>query len=737
MLFLSKKLRTKANKQVQTMSNLNLQHKDEKLQRAKVKKMFEPWLIAPIAALISIVVGLYFYRYVEKQDSGSEKMREISDAIRAGARAFLKREYTVLFMFVGVISVLLLIFLPTPRWTGTPLNHVSRMLAYLFGSSFSALAGYLGLNIATKANAKVANGAKQGLNKAFPIGFRGGAVMGFSVVGIGLLGVSIVYWLTGDPEIVLGFSFGASSLALFAKAGGGIYTKTADISADLVGKVELDLPEDDPRNPAVIADNVGDNVGDVAGMGADLFDSYVASIVAVMILGVALSLSGNTQYIQIPLVFAAIGIFASIIGSLTVRVSKNGNPGSALNLGTYITCAIFGVLTAVGTYYLGYDWRIWGAAAIGLVAGVIIGVTTDYFTSEDKAPVMKTAEASKSGPALNIITGFSYGLRSIILPLIGIGIAAAVSYKLVSPIATELNLGAADAVAFGVFGISMAAVGMLSIVGLTVSNDAYGPIVDNAKGVAEQSGLSEEVIAITDELDAAGNTAKAITKGFAIGAAGLTVISLLAAFQEIASKAGHIAVFDIMDPLVLMGAIVGVAIPAVFSAMLMLGVGRNAERMIAEIRRQFREIPGLREGKPGVKPDYAKCVDIATVGAIRELMPASVFIIVATLVVGFVGGINALGGFLAGAILSSLLLALLMSNAGGLWDNAKKLIESGAYGGKGSDAHKAAVVGDTVGDPFKDTAGPSLNTMITVMSLVAMLFAALIVQYNLVGLLGL
>jgi len=699
--------------------------------------MFEPWYIAPIAALISIVVGLYYYRYVEKQDSGNEKMQEISDAIRAGARAFLKREYTVLFMFVGVISVLLLIFLPTPIWTGTPLNNVALMLAYIFGSSFSALAGYLGLNIATKANAKVANAAQLGLNKAFPIGFRGGAVMGFSVVGIGLLGVSIVYFLTSDPGMVLGFSFGASALALFAKAGGGIYTKTADISADLVGKVELDLPEDDPRNPAVIADNVGDNVGDVAGMGADLFDSYVASIVAVMILGAALSLTGNVQFIQIPLVFAGIGIFASIIGSFTVRVSKNGNPGSALNLGTYLTCAIFGVLTAVGTYYFGYDWRIWGAAAIGLVAGVIIGVTTDYFTSEDKAPVMKTAEASKSGPALNIITGFSYGLRSVILPLIGIGIAAAVAYMLVSPIAEELGLSADYIVKYGVFGISMAAVGMLSIVGLTVSNDAYGPIVDNAKGVAEQSGLSEEVIAITDKLDAAGNTAKAITKGFAIGAAGLTVISLLAAFQEIASNAGHTAIFDIMDPLVLMGALIGLAIPAVFSAMLMLGVGRNAERMIAEIRRQFREIPGLREGKPGVKPDYAKCVDIATVGAIRELMPASVVIIVAVLVVGFVGGINMLGGFLAGAILSSLLLALLMSNAGGLWDNAKKLIETGAYGGKGSDAHKAAVVGDTVGDPFKDTAGPSLNTMITVMSLVASLFAALIVQYNLVSILGL
>jgi K(+)-stimulated pyrophosphate-energized sodium pump len=697
---------------------------------------FDPWLIAPIASLISIIVGLYFYRYVEKQDSGTEKMREISDAIRLGARAFLKREYTVLFMFVGVVAVLLLIFLPTPIWTGTPLRNIIICLAYIFGSVFSALAGFLGLTIATKANAKVANGAQQGLNRAFPVGFRGGAVMGFAVVGIGLLGVSIVYGLVGLPPeeevpAILAYSFGASALALFAKAGGGIYTKTADISADLVGKVELDLPEDDPRNPAVIADNVGDNVGDVAGMGADLFDSYVASIVAVMILGAALSLNFGTQYIKIPLVFAGMGIFASIIGSFTVRVGKKGSPGSALNNGTYITCVIFGVLTAIATYYLGYDWRIWGAAAIGLVAGVIIGVTTDYFTSEEKGPAKKTAEASQSGPAINIITGFSYGLRSIILPLIGIGIAAAVAYLLVSPIAAEL--ASPDAEAFGVFGISMAAIGMLSIVGLTVSNDAYGPIVDNAKGVAEQSGLSEEVIAITDKLDAAGNTAKAITKGFAIGAAGLTVISLLAAFQEIASKSGPTPVFDIMDPLVLMGALIGVAIPAVFSAMLMLGVGKNAERMIAEIRRQFKEIPGLREGKPGVKPDYASCVDIATVGAIRELMPASVVIIVATLVVGFVGGIQALGGFLAGAILSSLLLALLMSNAGGLWDNAKKLIETGVHGGKGSEAHKAAVVGDTVGDPFKDTAGPSLNTMITVMSLVASLFATLIVEYNLVG----
>jgi K(+)-stimulated pyrophosphate-energized sodium pump len=700
--------------------------------------MFEPWLIAPIAAVISILAGLYFYRYVEKQDSGNERMREISDAIRDGAAAFIRREYTTLAIFVGVVSVLMVMFLPTPIWTGEPLKNVTLMLAYVFGSACSALAGYLGLSIATKANAKVAQGAKEGLNRAFPIGFRGGAVMGLSVVGVGLFGISVVYWLTGDPGVVLGYSFGASSLALFAKAGGGIYTKTADISADLVGKVELGLAEDDPRNPAVIADNVGDNVGDVAGMGADLFDSYVASIVAVMILGVALDLiTGSTSlFIQIPLVFAGMGIFSSIIGALTVRIGKKGNPGNALNTGTYVTCIIFGGLTALTTYFMGYDWRIWGAAIVGLVAGVIIGITTDYFTSEDKAPVVKTAEASKSGPAINIIVGFSYGLRSIMLPLIGIAVAAAVSYKLLEPLGQPY--GGYAFVSFGVFGISLAAVGMLSIVGLTVSNDAYGPIVDNAKGVAEQSGLSEDVIAVTDELDAAGNTAKAITKGFAIGAAGLTVIALLAAFQEIVrAETGHVVSFDLMNPLVLMGALIGVALPAVFSAMLMLGVGRNAERMIAEIRRQFREIPGLKEGKPGVKPDYASCVDIATRGAIRELMPASVVAIVATLVVGFVGGIEALGGYLAGAIFSSLLLALLMANAGGLWDNAKKLIESGVHGGKGSDAHKAAVVGDTVGDPFKDTAGPSLNTMITVMSLVASLFAVLIVQYNLLSLLGL
>ena len=692
--------------------------------------MFEPWFVAPLSALISVIVGLYFYHYVNKQDNGTERMQEIAAAIKEGADAFLRREYTVLAMFVVVVAVVICIFLPKPLWEPHDmLINIQLALAYMFGSFCSALAGYLGLNVATKANAKVANAAQKGLNKAFPIGFRGGAVMGLAVVGLGLLGISIVYAITGmsaEQTIpgVLAYSFGASSLSLFAKAGGGIYTKTADISADLVGKVELGIPEDDPRNPAVIADNVGDNVGDVAGMGADLFDSYVASVVAAMILGVGLDVP--SKYVQIPLVFAGLGILSAVIGALLVRVGPKGDPGAALNRGTYITCIVFGILTALATWYFEYEWAFWGAVVVGLVAGIIIGVTSDYFTSEDKAPVLKTAEASETGPALNIITGFSYGLRSTIFPLIGIAVAATIAYKICEPLGIK----------YALYGIALAALGMLSIVGLTVSNDAYGPIVDNSKGIAEQSGLSEEVIAITDELDSAGNTAKAITKGFAIGAAGLTVIALLAAFQETASRAGYTVNFDIMDPIVLLGALIGVAIPAVFSAMVMLGVGRNAERMVAEIRRQFREIPGLKEGKQGVKPDYAKCVDIATVGALRELMPASITIIVATLIIGFVGGIKALGGFLAGAIFSSLLLALLMSNAGGLWDNAKKLIESGKHGGKGSDAHKAAVVGDTVGDPFKDTAGPSLNTMITVMSLIATLFATLIVNYNLLKFLG-
>jgi K(+)-stimulated pyrophosphate-energized sodium pump len=684
--------------------------------------MIIDWTIAPITASISILVAIYLYFYINKQSSGTEKMKEIADAIQEGARAFLKVEFKYLGMFVAVMAIILTV---APMIIDIGFSSITG-IAFVFGAICSALAGFLGMTVALKANVKSANAAKEGLNKAFPIAFRGGAVMGLAVVGLALLGISIVYALTGDPQLVLGFSFGASAMALFAKIGGGIYTKTADVGADLVGKVEMDIPEDDPRNPGVIADNVGDNVGDVAGMGADLFDSYVASIMAVMILGIALSDMvpfTSISFIDVPLVFAGLGIVASIIGVSIVRVGKNGNPGGALNLGTYSTCIIFSLLTLAVTYYLDINLGVWAAAVIGLIAGVVIGITTDYFTSIDRSPVIKTAEASQTGSAVNIITGFSYGLVSIFPPLLGIALASFGAYTVAEAYGVS-----------GVYGIGMAAVGMLSIVGLIVAGDAFGPIADNAGGIAEQAELEEDVLDITARLDAAGNTSKAITKGFAIGAAGLTVIALLAAFKDIViqnSPPGTTISFNLMDPLVLTGALIGIAIPAVFSAMVMLSVGKNAFIMIEEIRRQFREIPGLKEGKKGVKPDYASCVDIATKGALKELILPSIMSIAITLAVGFIGGIQALGGYLAGSIFSGLIFALLMSNAGGLWDNAKKYVEAGAFGGKGSETHKAAVVGDTVGDPFKDTAGPSLNTLITVMSLVASVFAPTIVLYAL------
>jgi K(+)-stimulated pyrophosphate-energized sodium pump len=684
--------------------------------------MIIDWTIAPITASISILVAIYLYFYINKQSSGTEKMKEIADAIQEGARAFLKVEFKYLGMFVAVMAIILTV---APMIIDIGFSSITG-IAFVFGAICSALAGFLGMTVALKANVKSANAAKEGLNKAFPIAFRGGAVMGLAVVGLALLGISIVYALTGDPQLVLGFSFGASAMALFAKIGGGIYTKTADVGADLVGKVEMDIPEDDPRNPGVIADNVGDNVGDVAGMGADLFDSYVASIMAVMILGIALSDMvpfTSISFIDVPLVFAGLGIVASIIGVSIVRVGKNGNPGGALNLGTYSTCIIFSLLTLAVTYYLDINLGVWAAAVIGLIAGVVIGITTDYFTSIDRSPVIKTAEASQTGSAVNIITGFSYGLVSIFPPLLGIALASFGAYTVAEAYGVS-----------GVYGIGMAAVGMLSIVGLIVAGDAFGPIADNAGGIAEQAELEEDVLEITARLDAAGNTSKAITKGFAIGAAGLTVIALLAAFKDIViqnSPPGTTISFNLMDPLVLTGALIGIAIPAVFSAMVMLSVGKNAFIMIEEIRRQFREIPGLKEGKEGVKPDYASCVDIATKGALKELILPSIMSIAITLAVGFIGGIQALGGYLAGSIFSGLIFALLMSNAGGLWDNAKKYVEAGAFGGKGSETHKAAVVGDTVGDPFKDTAGPSLNTLITVMSLVASVFAPTIVLYAL------
>ena len=650
--------------------------------------------ISFISGLISIIAAVYFYFYVTRQSAGTPKMKEISGAIREGAMAYLKREYMTLTAFVVVLGLIIYFFI-----------NSETSIAYIIGSFSSALAGLLGMNVALKANVRTANAARSNLNKAFSTGFHSGAVMGLTVVGMALMGISVIYYFFPEPEIVLGFSFGASSIALFAKAGGGIYTKTADISADLVGKVEMNIPEDDPRNPAVIADNVGDNVGDVAGMGADMFDSYVASIVAAMILGAA---TMGEIGVLLPLIISAAGIMAAIIGTFFVRVNKGGNPGKSLNNGTYITFVIFSIFSFLVIYYLKIDFGIFAAIFAGLVAGIVIGLTSDYYTSIDRTPVLRTAESSKTGAAINILTGFSYGSLSILPPIIGIAVATIVSYYFA-----------------GLFGIAMSAVGMLAITGMIVSADAYGPIVDNAKGIAEQSGLGKRVIRIADRLDAAGNTVKAITKGFAIGAAGLTVIALLAAYTEIVG----IQSINLMNPLILAGALIGITMPPVFSALLILGVSKNSFRMINEVRRQFREIPGLLKGK--AKPDYAKCVDIATKGALEELVLPSVLAVVAPLIVGFILGKDALGGFLVGSILSGLIFALLMANSGGLWDNAKKYIEDGNFGGKGSDAHKAAVVGDTVGDPFKDTAGPSINTLLVVMSLTASMFAPLIAMYAL------
>ncbi len=671
-------------------------------------------VISLFICALAIVVAVYFYRWVEKLPGG-EGTEHIGKLIRKGAFTFLKREYRVLTIFVGIVSVLLILFFPKPIWQGDWSTNLWTMIAYILGSALSALAGYVGISIATIANVKSAVAAKHGVAPSFMAGFRGGAVMGMAVVSISLAGTAILHLLTGDSGIVLGFSFGASSLALFAKAGGGIFTKSADIAADLTGKVELGIPEDDPRNPAVIADNVGDNVGDVAGMGADLFDSNVASIAAAMVIALPL------QQENLLFCFGALGLLASIVGVLFSKIGKNGKPGAALNRGTYLTCGIYVVLTFLATLMSGFEWRIWGAAILGMVVGVVIGITSDYFTGDERKPVEKVAEACKNGPAFTILTGMSYGLLSSFPALAGIGVAALGAYKLCEPLGGS----------YPMFGIAIAAVGMLSIVGMIISNDAYGPIVDNARGVAEMCGLGDEVLEVTDKLDSAGNTVKAITKGFAIGAAGLTVIALLAAFQEIVVANGGADVgFNIMNPLVFFGALVGTAIPAVFSAMLMMGVSRNSQKMVGEIHRQFNTIPGLKEGKPGVLPDYDKCIDIATIGAIRELIPAGLVAILVTLAVGFIGGVQAIGGYLTGNIISGLLIALMMSNAGGLWDNAKKYIESGHCGGKGSDAHKAAVIGDTVGDPFKDTAGPSINTQITVVSLVSSMSAILFLTYS-------
>jgi K(+)-stimulated pyrophosphate-energized sodium pump len=689
----------------------------------------QPWIFAAIiAGVVSLGVAIWLYIWVNRQDAGSEEAQEVATWIRDGARTYLRRLYlalTLVSVALGVIIAIVFSFDIEHVGMGavalSPSRGITMAMTFVVGAICSAIAGYMGMTVAVSANVRSAAAANASLNRAFKVAFYAGSVMGLAMVGLAIIGMSVIYLMTGDPEIVLGFSFGASALALLAKAGGGIYTKTADIAADLVGKVEIGIPEDDPRNPAVVADNVGDNVGDVAGMGADIFDSYVASTVAAMLLGTSLFASDSllqARYTLFPLVLCTLGIIASLIGIQFVRVGKSGKPGRALNSGTIITCAIFGVLAAATVLFGGYSLGVLWATLAGLITGVVIGFTSDYYTSSDFHPVIETARVSGSGAALTIITGFSYGLISIAPSIIGVVMAMLLSYYL-----AELS-GIS-----GIYGVGIAAVGMLSVSGIIVSSDAYGPIVDNARGIAEMAGMSQEVVDTTDVLDAAGNTAKAITKGFAVSAAALTVLALFAAYAEVVGARGVELTISLRQPVVVAGVLLGAVTPPLFSALTMLSVTHNAFDMIEEVRRQFREYPGILAGTQ--KPDYAACVDLAAQGALTSLVVPALLAIALPLLVGFILGPEALGGFLGGSIFTGVIFALLMSNAGGLWDNAKKFIEAGAFGGPRSDAHKASVVGDTVGDPFKDTAGPSLNTLITVMSLVSSLFAPIIAACHL------
>lgn len=686
------------------------------------------WLYAGIVAgVVSIIAALVAFTQVKKADAGDEKAQRIAGWIREGANTYLRMLYTTL-LVTAVILCIILAFV----FSGIeekPHHGLLTAAAFAFGALCSALAGWLGMSVAVEANVRTAVACKNGVAKGFDVAFKAGTVLGLAMVGVAVLGMCTIYLLWRDVEIVLGFSFGASTLALLAKAGGGIYTKTADIAADLVGKVEVGIPEDDPRNPAVIADNVGDNVGDVAGMGADIFDSYVAATVASMLLGASFAATIGIQYIILPIALCVVGILSAFIGLNFVKVGKDGKPGRALNFGTIFSCVIFavlataffavsnGVASAAGAPTL--NWGALVSTLSGLVIGVIIGFTTDYFTNDEHKPVQLVAKISGSGTGLTIITGFSYGLVSVAPAVVGIVFATLASYF--------------SAQAFGlpgIYGVGLAAVGMLSLTGIVVSNDAYGPIVDNAKGIAEMSEMPHEVVDRADTLDSAGNTAKAITKGFSISAAALTVLAMFAAYTEVIAKysGGNQLILNLQDPLVLSGTLLGCIVPALFSALLMLAVTRNAFTMIEEIRRQFKAKPGILAGTE--IPDYAACIGIASSGALRALALPATLAVVVPLAVGFILGPGALGGFLGGAIFTGVVFALLMSNAGGLWDNAKKYIEAGNCGGPGSEAHKAAVVGDTVGDPFKDTAGPSLNTLITVMSLVSSLFAPLIAHYH-------
>ena len=650
---------------------------------------------APVLGICALLFAFYLTKKVGKQDAGTDRMKEIAAFIHEGARAFLTAEYKILVVFVAVLFVLI----------GIGIGNWVTAVCFLAGALFSTAAGYIGMNVATKANVRTAAAAKDsGMNKALSIAFSGGAVMGMCVVGFGLFGAGVVYILTKNPDVLSGFSLGASSIALFARVGGGIYTKAADVGADLVGKVEAGIPEDDPRNPAVIADNVGDNVGDVAGMGADLFESYVGSLVSAITLGAVYAKESGAIF---PLVIAALGVLASVIGCFFVKGDENSSPHKALKYGSYSAAIVvmIGSLILSKLFFNGFKEAI--AIIFGLVVGLLIGVITEIYTSGDYRFVKKIAQQSETGPATTVISGIAVGMQSTAVPiiLIAIGIIGAYSFS-------------------GLYGIALAAVGMLSTTGITVAVDAYGPIADNAGGIAEMSGLPSEVRNITDKLDAVGNTTAAMGKGFAIGSAALTALALFVSYAQ------AVGLFEeginLLDYKVIVGMFVGGMLPFLFSAFTMDSVSKAAYKMIEEVRRQFKTIPGILEGKG--KPDYKSCVAISTQAALKEMLLPGVMAVLAPVFIGVVLGPDALGGLLGGALVTGVMLAIFMSNSGGAWDNAKKYIEDGHHGGKGSEAHRAAVVGDTVGDPFKDTSGPSINILIKLMTIVSLVFAPLFLK---------